>query len=84
MCRRLDIWRLEDVETTAPGSRLQPLRGDPDNPPPEGTNTIAQARTPQARPSGPAREKYFQCRFFRLGGMPFRQSSPSSSYLPDT
>ncbi len=25
------------------GSRLQPLRGDPDNPPPEGTNAIAQA-----------------------------------------
>ncbi len=42
------------------GSRLQPLRGDPDNPPPEGTNAIAQARTPQARPSGPAREKNFR------------------------
>ncbi len=37
--------------------RLQPLRGDPDNPPPEGTNAIAQARTPQARLSKPAREK---------------------------
>ncbi len=66
------------------GSRLQPLRGDPDNPPPEGTNAITQARTPQARTSGPAREKNFQCRFFRLGGTPFRQSSPSSSYLPET
>ncbi len=29
------------------GSRLQPLRSDPDNPP-EGTNAITQARTPQA------------------------------------
>ncbi len=45
------------------GSRLQPLRGDPDNPPPKGTNAIAQTRTPQARPSGPAREKNFQYRF---------------------
>ncbi len=35
-----------------PRSRLQPPLGDPDNPPPEGTNAIAQARTPQARPSG--------------------------------
>ncbi len=34
----------------------------------EGTNAIAQARTPQARPSGPAREKNFHYRFFRIGG----------------
>ncbi len=43
------------------GSRLQPLRGDPENPPTEGANAIAQARTPQARPSGTAREKTFCC-----------------------
>ncbi len=42
---------------TIAGSRLPPLRGEPDSPPPEGTNAIAQARTPQARPFGPAREK---------------------------
>ncbi len=46
------------------GSRFQPLCGDPDNPHLEGPNAIAQARTPQARPSGPAREKNFHCRFF--------------------
>ncbi len=50
------------------GSRLHPLRGDLDNPPPEGTNAIAQARTPQTRPSGPAREKNFQMPIFRLEG----------------
>ncbi len=44
-----------------PAKRLQPLRGDPDNPPPEGTNKLAQARTPQAWPSGPVREKNFNC-----------------------
>ncbi len=31
------------------GSRLQPLRGDPDNPHPQGTNAIAQARTGSTR-----------------------------------
>ncbi len=45
------------------GSRSQAFRGGPDNPP-EGTKAIAQARTPQARPFGPARKKKFHCRFF--------------------
>ncbi len=59
-----DLHNVTYSQHQSSGSRLQPLRGDPDNPPPEGTNAIAQARTPQARPSGPAREKNFQCRFF--------------------
>ncbi len=52
-------WVWCHVDNNASGSRLQPLRGDPDNPPPEGTN----AHTPQARP----REKNFHCRFSLRG-----------------
>ncbi len=44
-------------------SRLQPFRGDPNNPY-EGANAIAQARKPQARPSGETKEKNFHCGFF--------------------
>ncbi len=70
------------LNSSSTGSRLQPLRGDPDNPPPEGTNAIAQARTPQARPSGlPGRTSNA---IFSLRGTPFRQSPPCSSYLPET
>ncbi len=46
---------------------MQPLRVDPDNPPLEGTNEIAQARTPQARPSGPAGRRTSITIFFAKG-----------------
>ncbi len=43
-------------------SRLQPLRGDPDNLLPEGTNATYKASTPKARSPRPARAKdYFCC-----------------------
>ncbi len=53
------------------GSRLQPIRGDPVNPPPEETNTIVQACTPQAQHSGPAREMNLHCRVFAYWGRLF-------------
>ncbi len=44
------------------GSRLQPLRGDPDNLLPGGTNATDKASTPKARSPRPSRAKdYFYC-----------------------
>ncbi len=48
-------WSQHAMQQQLKGSRLQPLSGDPDDPPPEGTNAIAPARTQQARPSGRVR-----------------------------
>ncbi len=55
------------LQQEQPRSQLQPFHGDPDNPP-EGTNAIAQARTPQARPSGLVWEKKFYYGFSLRGG----------------
>ncbi len=44
------------------GSRLQPLRGDPNNLLPEGTNATDKASTPKARSPRPARTKDYLCR----------------------
>ncbi len=47
------------------GSRLQPLRGDPDNLLPEGTNATDKAGTPKARSTRPARAKDYACGYRR-------------------
>ncbi len=54
------------IFTSATTTTISSLRDDPNNPP-EGTNSTAQARTPQARLSGSAREKNVHCRFFAQG-----------------
>ncbi len=55
------LGRRRTPKSVLSGSRLQSLLGDHNNPP-EGINSIAQVRTPQARPSGLAREKKIHLR----------------------
>ncbi len=70
--------------TTAPRSRLQPLRGDPDNLLPEGKKATDKASTPKARSPRPARAKEYLCRFFHQREAHLRLPPPFCFFAPET
>ncbi len=72
------------IDRTPTGSRLQPLRGAPDNLLPEGTNATDKASTQKARITRLSRAKDYLCRFFSTFPAHFRQPPPFCFLAPET